>query len=88
MRIRQIVFAAQHLHASREALAVLFDLPPPFRDPGVAEFGIDNAVFTFGDQFIDSSDAPTTQVVGRANTRFRACPPPQSAPIAPSCCRA
>ena len=53
MRIRQIVFAAQHLHASRDALAALFDLPPPFRDPGVAEFGIDNAVFTFGDQFIE-----------------------------------
>ena len=52
MRIRQIVFAAHNLPQSREALAALFALPLPFRDPGVAEFGIDNAVFTFGDQFI------------------------------------
>ena len=53
MRIRQIVFAAHNLPQSREALAALFALPLPFRDPGVAEFGIDNAVFTFGDQFIE-----------------------------------
>jgi hypothetical protein len=53
MRIRQIVFAAQDLAASRQRLADLLQLDPPFRDPGVAEFGIDNAVFTFGDQFIE-----------------------------------
>ena len=53
MRIRQIVFAAQDLPAGREVLAALLQLPTPFRDPGVAEFGIDNAVFTFGDQFIE-----------------------------------
>ena len=53
MRIRQIVFAAHDLSASRQALATLLQLPAPFRDPGVAEFGIDNAVFNFGDQFIE-----------------------------------
>jgi len=53
MRIRQIVFAAHDLAASRQALATLLQLPAPFRDPGVAEFGIDNAVFNFGDQFIE-----------------------------------
>ena len=53
MRIRQIVFAAQDLAASRQALATLLQLSAPFRDPGVAEFGIDNAVFNFGDQFIE-----------------------------------
>ena len=53
MRIRQIVFAAQDLARGRELLATLFDLAPPFRDPGVAEFGLDNAVFAFGDQFIE-----------------------------------
>lgn len=53
MRIRQIVFAAQHLAASRDLLAGVLQLPAPFRDPGVAEFGLDNAVFTFGDQFIE-----------------------------------
>ena len=53
MRVRQIVFAAQSLEQGRDALAALFQLEPPFRDPGVAEFGIDNAVFVFGDQFIE-----------------------------------
>ena len=53
MRIRQIVFAAQDLAQSREQLAALFGLAEPFRDPGVAEFGIDNAVFSLGDQFIE-----------------------------------
>lgn len=53
MRIRQIVFAAQDLVAARETLGSLLQLAPPFRDPGVAEFGIDNAVFCLGDQFVE-----------------------------------
>ena len=53
MRIRQIVFAAHDLPASRAALAALLPLGAPFRDPGVGEFGIDNAVWSFGDQFIE-----------------------------------
>ncbi len=53
MRIRQIVFAAKDLAQGREQVAQLLGLAAPFRDPGVAEFGIDNAVFAFGDQFIE-----------------------------------
>lgn len=53
MRIRQIVFAAHDLPAARSLLAALLPLGAPFRDPGVAEFGIDNAVFGLGDQFIE-----------------------------------
>jgi hypothetical protein len=53
MRIRQIVFVARDLSEGSAALAALLDLDPPFRDPGVAEFGLDNAVFVFGDQFIE-----------------------------------
>lgn len=53
MRIRQIVFAAQDLESGSNALANLFALGAPFPDPGVAEFGIHNAVFAFGDQFIE-----------------------------------
>ncbi len=53
MRIRQIVIAAQHLSPSRDLLAEVLQLAPSFRDPGVAEFGIDNAVFSLGDQFIE-----------------------------------
>ena len=53
MRIRQIVFAVRDLAPASAQLAALLGLDPPFRDPGVAEFGIDNAVFVFGDQFIE-----------------------------------
>lgn len=53
MRIRQIVFAARDLGPASAALASLFALDPPYRDPGVAEFGLDNVVFVFGDQFME-----------------------------------
>ncbi len=53
MRIRQIVFAVRGLNEGSARLATLLGLDPPFRDPGVAEFGLDNAVFVFGDQFIE-----------------------------------
>jgi hypothetical protein len=53
MRIRQIVFAVRGLEEGSAGLAALLGLDPPFRDPGVAEFGLDNAVFVFGDQFVE-----------------------------------
>lgn len=53
MRIRQIVFAAAGLQAGAATLGELLDLAAPYRDPGVAEFGLDNAVFALGDQFVE-----------------------------------
>jgi hypothetical protein len=53
MRIRQIVFAATDLKAGAARLGTLLGLAAPYRDPGVAEFGLDNAVFVFGDQFVE-----------------------------------
>jgi hypothetical protein len=53
MRIRQIVFAAAELKAGATQLGALLGLDAPYRDPGVAEFGLDNAVFLFGDQFVE-----------------------------------
>jgi len=53
MRIRQIVFAATELQAGTARLGALLGMDPPYRDPGVAEFGLDNAVFVFGDQFVE-----------------------------------
>jgi len=53
MRIRQIVFAARELQRNAERLGALFTLEAPYADPGVAEFGLCNAVFAFGDQFIE-----------------------------------
>lgn len=53
MRIRQIVFAVRDLASASQALATLLALDAPFADPGVAEFGLRNAVHVFGDQFIE-----------------------------------
>ncbi len=53
LRIRQIVFAVRNLAPGRSQLAPLLGLCAPFRDPDVAVFGIDNAVYVFGDQFIE-----------------------------------
>ena len=57
MRIRQIVFAATELQRNAALLRTLFDLDAPYRDDGVAEFGLDNAVFVFGDQFCSNAAA-------------------------------
>jgi len=53
LRIRQIVFVVRDLATRSRQLAELLALGPPYRDPGVAEFGIDNAVYAFGEQFIE-----------------------------------
>ena len=53
MRIRQIVFADPELKDGVARLRTLLGLAAPYRDPGVAEFGLDNAVFVFGDQFVE-----------------------------------
>lgn len=53
MRIRQIVFAARELQPASDRLAHTLALHPPFADPGVAEFGLHNAVYVFGDQFVE-----------------------------------
>ena len=53
LRIRQIVFVVRDLAGNRQRLAELLALEPPYRDAGVAEFGLDNAVFAFGDQFVE-----------------------------------
>jgi hypothetical protein len=53
MHIRQIVFAAADLAGTRAVLADVLALDPPFRDPGVSHFGLDNAVFVLGTQFAE-----------------------------------
>jgi len=74
MRIRQIVFAVRDLADGRARLASLLGLDRPFRDPGVAEFGIDNAVYVFGDQFVELI-APVREgtAAGRAIDRRGDC---------------
>lgn len=53
IRLRQIALVAHDLEAVREALHDAFGLEVAFRDPGVATFGLHNAVLPVGDQFIE-----------------------------------
>ena len=50
--IRQLVIVSPTLEAADD-LKYLLNLGEPFYDKGVAEFGIENAVFTLGNQFVE-----------------------------------
>lgn len=52
MRLRQAVLAARDLDGARKLLES-HGLRDPFRDPGVKEFGLDNAVYPVGDTFLE-----------------------------------
>ncbi|MEX2255945.1 MAG: hypothetical protein WEC34_10960 [Acidimicrobiia bacterium] len=52
MRLRQAVLAARDLPAAKACLEER-GLRDPFRDPGVEEFGLDNAVYAVGDAFLE-----------------------------------
>ena len=52
-RLRQVVLAAADLDAACAQLEGSLGLTDPFHDPGVAEFGLRNAVFELGDTFVE-----------------------------------
>lgn len=58
-RLRQLVIAADSLDAA-DAVREVLGLGEPFPDPGVKEFGLVNAVFPLGDQFLEVV-VPTTE---------------------------
>jgi Glyoxalase-like domain len=62
VRLRQAVLVAAELEPVESALRSALGLGEPFRDPGVAEFGLRNAVFALGDCFLEviSPDRPDT----------------------------
>jgi hypothetical protein len=53
MRIRQIALVARELEPVVEDLCAVFGLEVSIRDPGVAEFGLHNAVMPVGDTFLE-----------------------------------
>ena len=53
VRLRQAVLVASELEPVVSALRAELGLGEPFRDPGVAEFGLLNAVFALGDCFLE-----------------------------------
>ncbi|MEO8601151.1 MAG: VOC family protein [bacterium] len=53
MRLRQIAFAAHDLDTVVDDLCAVLDLREPYHDPGVAVFGLRNAVLPLGDTFLE-----------------------------------
>jgi hypothetical protein len=53
VRLRQAVLVASELEPVASALRAALGLAEPFRDPGVREFGLSNAVFAIGDCFLE-----------------------------------
>jgi len=53
VRLRQAVLVAAELEPMIALLRGELGLAEPFRDPGVAEFGLANAVFAIGDCFLE-----------------------------------
>ncbi len=53
MRIRQIALVAEELESVVDELCSVLDIEVGFRDPGVAEFGLHNAVIPIGDTFLE-----------------------------------
>jgi len=52
-RVRQVVVAARELEPVAARLRETLGLGEPFADPGVAYFGLRNAVYALGDTFIE-----------------------------------
>lgn len=67
MRLRQVALAARKLEAVVDDLTAILGIEVSFHDPGVAMFGLRNAVMPVGDTFLEvvSPDAP-----GSAAARF------------------
>lgn len=53
MRLRQIAFVARDLAKVVDDLCAVLGLEVCFRDPGVAEFGLHNALMPIGDRFLE-----------------------------------
>ncbi len=53
MRLRQVAWAAADLPAAEAAVELELGLVRCFRDPGVGVFGLHNALFPVGDQFLE-----------------------------------
>lgn len=66
VRLRQAVLVARELEPVADRLRAELGLGEPYADPGVAEFGLRNAVFALGDTFLEViSPAAADTAAGR-----------------------
>jgi hypothetical protein len=65
-RLRQVALVARDCDQTASMLQETFGWPEPFRDPGVGQFGLVNAVFAAGDTFVEVvSPAEPVTTAGR-----------------------
>jgi hypothetical protein len=70
MRLRQVAFAADDLDAAVGDLCAVLGIRVAFNDPGVAVFGLRNAVLAVGDTFLEVvSPVETDTAAGRYMAR-------------------
>jgi len=70
-RLRQVALVVEDLGAAVDLLQERLGLGEAFADPGVAEFGLRNAVFTVGDCFVEVvAPAVTGTAAGRHRDRL------------------
>ena len=60
IRLRQIALVAHDLAIATAEVRRHLDVDVCFRDPGVSEFGLHNAIFRIGDQFLEVVSPVTT----------------------------
>src|SRR5580704_17082415 len=53
MRLRQIALVARNLAATRADISAVLGIDYAFDDPGLAKYGLRNAVFPIGDTFLE-----------------------------------
>ena len=71
LRLRQVVVAAADLAATRTEIEDQLGLPHVWADPGVAHFGLRNALYAIGDTFLEvvspfRDDAPARRFLDRS----------------------
>jgi hypothetical protein len=71
LRLRQVVVAAADLRATRTRIETELGLPHVWADPGIAYFGLRNALYAIGDCFLEvvsptKPDAPAQRFLERA----------------------
>jgi hypothetical protein len=78
IRLRQVALVARHLDRAVDALCSEFGLTVCYRDPGVATFGLVNALMTVGDQFLEVV-APAQEGTTAGRLLDKRCPGDPSA---------
>ncbi len=53
IRLRQVALVARDLEPTVDSLSKTLGVDVCYRDPGVAEFGLVNALFAIGDAFLE-----------------------------------